>query len=409
MADDDMMRSSDAPHVRHRAAPSLREAMPHLEERAIAHRRHLHRRPELSGEEHETTRYIADRLRGLGIRHLDFAGPGVVAQIDAGRAGGPIVALRADIDALPVPEDGAKATVSERPGVSHACGHDGHTAILLTVAEWAAAHVDRLRTSVRFIFQSSEEQIPSGAERLVRMGALEGVDHIFGLHLWQELDRGNVGVVDGAMMASTDDFDITLRGPGGHGAMPQESIDLIVTAARLVTDLQTIVGRKQDPLRPLVITTGHLEAHGNHNVLPAQALLQGTVRALDQETRDDAQRWLTEATDAAAAQSGADIDLVYRRGTPPVINDPVAAAFVRTAAENHCSDAVVAPVRPVMGGEDFSFYLEQRPGAFAFIGMGGPLSRHGHHTPLFDIDEEVLITGVELMVGIIHEYGWEHG
>lgn len=404
-----MTRNAEASNPLPLSAVDFRNAASHLEKQAIAHRRHLHRYPELSGEEHETTRYIADRLRELGIRLLDFDGPGVVAQIDAVPAGGPVVALRADIDALPVPEDGSKPTLSERSGVSHACGHDGHTAILLTVAEWVASHADRLRTSVRFIFQSSEEQIPSGAERLVRSGVLEGVDHIFGLHLWQELEKGKVGVVEGPMMASTDDFDITLIGPGGHGAMPQESVDLIVTAARLVTDLQTIVGRKQDPLRPLVITTGHLEAHGNHNVLPARALLQGTVRALDQDTRDHAQRWITEATNAAAAQSGAEVDLFYQRGTPPVINDSAAAAFVRTAAERHCPDASVTSIRPVMGGEDFSFYLEERPGAFAFVGMGGPVSRHAHHTPRFDIDEDVLMTGVELMTGIIDEYGREHG
>lgn len=391
------------------SAADFREAMPNLEKKAIAHRRHLHRHPELSGQEHETTRYIADHLREMGIRLLDFDGPGVVAQIDAVPAEGPVVALRADIDALPVPEHGSKPTVSERAGVSHACGHDGHTAILLAVAEWVASHADRLRTSVRFIFQSSEEQIPSGAERLVRLGVLEGVDHIFGLHLWQEVEKGKVGVVEGPMMASTDDFDITLTGPGGHGAMPQDSIDLIVTAARLVTDLQTIVARKQDPLRPLVITTGHFEAHGNHNVLPARVLLQGTVRALDPETRDHAQRWITDATNASAAQSGAEVDLFYQRGTPPVINDPSAAAFIRTAAESHCHDAAVTTIRPVMGGEDFSFYLEQRPGAFAFVGMGGPVSQHAHHTPRFDIDEDVLMTGVELMVGIIDEYGREHG
>ncbi len=390
-------------------AADFREALPRLEERAIAHRRHLHRHPELSGEEHETTRYIADHLRELGIRLLDIEGPGVVAQIDAPAAGGAVAALRADIDALPVPEDPEKTTVSERAGVSHACGHDGHTAILLTVAEWVAAHADRLRSSVRLIFQSSEEQIPSGAERLVGLGALDGVDHVFGLHLWQEVEKGTVGVVEGPMMASTDDFDITLTGPGGHGAMPQESVDLIVTAARLVTDLQTIVARKQDPLRPLVITTGHLEAHGNHNVLPARALLQGTVRALDPDTRDDAQRWITDATEAAAAQSGAGVDLFYQRGTPPVINDAAATAFVRAAAEAHCQDAVVSTIRPVMGGEDFSFYLEQRPGAFVFVGMGGPASRHAHHTPRFDIDEDVLTTGVELMLGILDEYGREHG
>lgn len=391
------------------SAADFREAAPHLEKQAIAHRRHLHRHPELSGEEHETTRYIADRLSRLGIRLLDIDGPGVVAQIDRVPVGGPMVALRADIDALPVPEDDSKPTVSERPGVSHACGHDGHAAILLTVAEWVSSHTDRLRTSVRFIFQSSEEQIPSGAERLVRLGALDEVDHIFGLHVWHEVAKGEVGVVEGPMMASTDDFDITLTGPGGHGAMPQDSIDLIVTAARLVTDLQTIVARKQDPLQPLVITTGHLEAPGNHNVLPSRALLQGTVRALDPDTRDHAQRWITEAADTAAAQSGAGIDLFYQRGTPPVINDPAAAAFVRAAAERHCHDAVVTSIRPVMGGEDFSFYLEQRPGAFVFVGMGGPVSRHAHHTPRFDIDEDVLMTGVELMVGIIDEYGREHG
>lgn len=209
------------------------------------------------------------------------------------------------------------------------------------------------------------------------------------------------------MMASTDDFDIVFSGPGGHGGMPHESADVVVAAARLVTDLQSLVGRRQDPQRPLVITVGHLEAPGNHNVIPARALLQGTVRALDHGSRDDAERWITDAARAAAAPSGAAVDVTYQRGTPPLINDPAAARFLQSAARRHCREVTTTPIRPVMGGEDFSFYLEQCAGAFAFVGMGGPGSRHAHHTPCFDIDEDVLRTGIELMVGLIDDYGRE--
>ena len=380
-------------------------ALLQLHDRAIEHRRHLHRYPEQSGAEHQTTQYIERELRDQGIRILDFPGPGVIAQIDAVLPGGPVVALRADIDALPVPEDDAKPFVSLCPGISHACGHDGHTGILLAVAEWLAANTHRLKTSVRLIFQSSEEQIPSGAERLVGLGVLQDVERIFGLHLWRDLAAGEIGVNESPMMASTDDFDITFSGPGGHGAAPHESVDVIVSAARLVAELQAVVARKQDPLRPLVITVGHLEAQGHHNVMPARAHLQGTVRALDPVTRDDAQGWVTDTAQGTAQQSGAEVDITYQRGTPPLINETESAGFAEAAARRHCDGATVGPINPVMGGEDFSFYLERVPGAFIFIGMGGPKSQHAHHTPKFDVNEDMLKTGIELMVGIIEDYG----
>lgn len=383
----------------------FQEALPRLHERAVEHRRYLHQHPELSGVEHETTQYIERELQSWGIRILQIPGPGVIAQIDAVTPGAPVVALRADIDALPVPEDDAKPLVSLSPGISHACGHDGHTGILLAVAEWLAINAHRLKTSVRLIFQSSEEQIPSGAQRLFGLGALEDVESIFGLHLWRDLAAGEIGVNDGPLMASTDDFDIIFSGPGGHGASPHESVDVIVSAARLVADLQAVVARKQDPLRPLVVTVGHLEAHGNHNVMPARAHLQGTVRALDPLTRDDAQRWVTDTANGVAQQSGAEVDITYQRGTPPLINESESARFAQAAARRHCSDVTVGPIRPVMGGEDFSLYLEKVPGAFIFIGMGGPNSQHAHHTPKFNLDEDMLKTGIELMIGIIDDYG----
>lgn len=384
--------------------PDFRHALPRLHQKAIEHRRHLHQYPELSGAEHHTTGYIEDQLRSLGVRIVDFPGPGVVAQIDAPEAGSPLIALRADIDALPVTEDRAHPVVSNYPGIAHACGHDGHTGILLAVAQWLAESSSRLSTSVRMIFQSSEEQIPSGAERLVDLGALNGVERIFGLHLWQNLPKAEIGVIAGPMMASTDDFDLVLTGPGGHGGTPHQSVDVIVTAARLVTDLQAVVARQQHPLHPLVITVGHFESRGHYNVMPAQAHLQGTVRALDPTTRDNAQRWVTQTAEAAAAQSGAKVELTYQRGTPPLINDSVSAGLAEVAARQHCHQAQVVPTSPVMGGEDFSFYLQQTPGAFVFIGMGGPSSRHAHHTPKFDIDEDTLSTGIELMVGIVDDY-----
>lgn len=398
------MNEAAAHGARSLTAADFREELPRLHARAIEHRRHLHQYPELSGVEHQTTCYIEQQLRAMGVRILPFPGPGLVAQIDAERPLAPVIALRADIDALPVTEDDSKPVVSQHRGIAHACGHDGHTGILLAAAEWMAAHRDRLSASVRLIFQSSEEQIPSGAQRLVQSDVLADVEHIFGLHLWRDLPVGQVGIAEGAMMASTDDFDITLSGPGGHGGTPHKSVDVIVAAARLVLDFQTIVARQQDPLHPLVISVGHFQAEGNHNVMPAQALIRGTVRALDPVTQAAAQGWVTDAALVAADHSGATVDIDYQNGTPPLINDSAAAQYMAEAARRSCLSAAVTSLSPVMGGEDFSFYLEQVPGAFAFIGMGGPKSQHAHHTPKFDVDEDTLGTGIELMVGIVADY-----
>ena len=365
---------------------------------------HLHKNPELSGRELITTQYISDRIATLGLPLMPYATPGIVTQVNAARADAPLVIMRADIDALPVAESPENTYVSTVPGISHACGHDGHMAINLAAMEWALRHKHELPCSIRFVFQSSEEMIPSGAETLVNQGVLDDVDHVFGLHLWQGLESGKIGLTRGPMMASTDDFEIVLEGPGGHGALPHMSADVIVAASSLVMNLQTVVSRNSDPLRPVVVTVGDLQARGNYNVLPAEARLRGTVRTLDESDRSRIANQIRSMVSSIASSHGVATSLNYIHGTPPLINDERCAEFIHTAVTKHVSTAAAHWVDPTMGGEDFSFYLQHRPGSFAFVGMGGPTYTAAHHTPRFEVDPKALRTGIETLIAIIREY-----
>lgn len=375
-----------------------------LHSQAVRDYIHLHENPELSGQEIRTTQYIAERIASLGLPLLPYARLGIVTQVEAERPNAPLIVMRADIDALPVTESAKNTHVSNVPGVSHACGHDGHIAINLAVVEWALRHKHELPCSIRFVFQSSEEMIPSGAEALVKRGVLEDVSHVFGLHLWQSLERGKIGLTRGPMMASTDDFEILLSGPGGHGALPHMSSDVIVAASSLVMNLQTIVSRNSDPLKPVVVTVGDFQAHGNYNVLPSEARLRGTVRTLNESDRSRIRNEIQSLVSSVAVSQGVSADLNYIVGTPPLINDERCAEFTHFAAEKYVSTATAHWIEPTMGGEDFSFYLQERPGSFAFIGMGGPKSTAAHHTPRFEVDPDALKTGIEVSIAIIREY-----
>lgn len=247
-----------------------------LTDQAIADRRHLHQHPELSWQEFETSRFIRKRLNDINIDILEFDPPSVVGFLK-GTKGDKTIALRADIDALPITEEGDKPYISKRKGIVHVCGHDGHTAILLAVAKHLAEHRDDIEHHVKFIFQTSEELIPSGAEHLVENGVLDGVDAVFGLHMWQGLDKGKIGLAHGPMMASADDFEIMIEGKDGHGSMPHETVDPIYIASHLIQGLQSIVSRQTDAGEPKVITVGEIKAGSNYNIIPDTATLRGTV------------------------------------------------------------------------------------------------------------------------------------
>jgi len=367
---------------------------------AVEDRRNLHQNPELSGQEYETSKYIRNRLEALDIEILHFQPPSVVGFVK-GRVGGKTIALRADIDALPMHEEGDKPYISKNPGVAHTCGHDGHTAVLLAVAEWIVNNREEVEHNIVLIFQSSEEMTPSGADQLIKEGVLEGVDSIFGLHLWQGMKTGNLGLANGPMMASCDDFEITIEGYGGHGASPHETVDPIYVASHVMQALHGIVSRKLNPITPGVITIGKMEAGSTYNIIPSTASLHGTVRGLTMEAVATMRTQIKKLTEGICTAFGAEGKVKFILGTPPLVNDVKESSFVeeviKSAFGNECFEAVP----PVMGAEDFSHYLLHKPGAFVFVGMGGEKSQYPHHHPKFDIDEEALPIAIKLFIEII--------
>lgn len=374
-----------------------------LTDLAIVHRRYFHQYPELSGQEFETARYIKKHLQELNIEILDYEEPSVVGYLK-GTEGKSTLALRADMDALPVMEEGDKSYRSQIPGVSHACGHDGHMAILLTAAKWLSENRHEVRPNIVFIFQSSEEMSPSGAASLIKQGVLDGVDAIFGIHLWQPLQKGKMGIRSGAMMASVDDFCITIKGKGGHGALPHETIDPIYVSSQIIGALQSIISRRVNPLDPAVISIGKIESGTSYNIIPEEASMYGAVRALSNETRNLIGREMKNVVEGICSSLGASGRIDMFGGLPPVINDKGMTHFAEEMIETAFGADVLVETEPVMASEDFSCYLEQQQGAFIFVGMGGEKSLYPHHHPMFDIDEDVIPEAITLLKKIALEF-----
>ncbi|KON85654.1 N-acyl-L-amino acid amidohydrolase [Sporosarcina globispora] len=374
-----------------------------LVKQAIEDRRHLHQHPEISGEEYETHTFIRNRLESLNIEILNYQPPSVVGYVK-GTNGSKTIALRADIDALPITEEGDKPYISKNLGVSHACGHDGHTAVLLAVAHWLSKNRNEVGPNIVIIFQSAEEITPSGADQLIKQGVLEQVDAIFGIHLWQGLEKGKIGLTHGPMMASIDDFDITIQGSGGHGSMPHETVDPIYVATQVIQSFQSIISRNLNPIDAGVITVGKIEAGTTYNIIPEQAKLIGTIRALTPHAVQTIQRQMVKLTEGICQTYDAlcKVDFIY--GTPPLVNDRKEALFVESVIRQFFDREVFTLVDPVMGGEDFSYYLQKKPGAFIFVGMGGEKSRYPHHHPKFDLDEDVFPNAIKLFIEIMKNY-----
>ena len=372
----------------------------HLTRQAIEDRRYLHQHPELSGQEYETSKFIQNRLETLNIELLDYQLPSVVGFIK-GTKGNKTIALRADIDALPITEEGDKPYHSKNPGVAHMCGHDGHTAVLLAVSEWLSNNRNEIEPNIVLIFQSAEEITPSGADALIKQGILENIDAIFGIHLWQGLEKGKIGLTHGPMMASIDDFEISIQGYGGHGSMPHETVDPIYVATHVIQSLQSIVSRKINPIDSGVISVGKIEAGSTYNIIPDTAKLIGTIRALTPEAVHTLQHQMVKLTEGICDAFGAEGQVDFIVGTPPPVNDPTEAKFVESVIRKSFGPEVFELVEPVMGGEDFSYYLQKRPGVFIFVGMGGEKSEYPHHHPKFDIDEDVLPDAIKLFIEIV--------
>jgi amidohydrolase len=385
----------------------LKEVEPHM----IAWRRHLHQYPELSFQEEKTPAMIADILRELEFDEVrtGVGGRGVVGVLRGGKPG-PTVAVRADFDALPIQDQKDVPYKSKVPGVMHACGHDAHTAELLGLATVFARHRNELAGQVRFLFQHAEEENPGGAIQMVEDGALEGVDAIFGAHLWSMCPVGTVWIGSGPIMASVDDFIIDIKGKGGHGAIPQETVDSIVIGSQIVTTLQTIASRNINPLESVVVTVGTFHAGDNFNVIADTCRLTGTVRAFHPDVRDKAEQRLKEIAEGTAALMGGSATVTYMRGYPAVVNSEAETELALQAAMEAIGADHVLPMQPIMGGEDFSYYLQKVPGTFFFVGAGNPETgaAYPHHHPRFDIDERAMLIAGEVLGRTVLAYMEKH-
>lgn len=365
---------------------------------AVSVRRDFHRHPELGMAEERTASVVSDHLESMGIPPRRLAGTGVVGKLGSGR--GPVLMLRADMDALPVTEENDRSFASANAGVMHACGHDGHMAILLAAARELSESPPK-RGTVKFCFQPGEEG-HRGAEKMIDAGVLERpkVDTAFGLHVWRDLPVGKVAVLDGPCMAAADVFEIRVAGAGGHAAYPHLSVDPVAIAAQIVTALQTIVARRVDPLDTAVVTVGSLRAGTAFNVIPSEAVLRGTIRTFRKETRRFVLREVRRIARGVASALGAAAEVEFRELAPATVNDPKSAALAREAAAAVVGPRNVVSAAPSMGAEDMSLYLERVPGCFAFVGLRN--RRRGiefpHHHPRFDMDEACLAVGTDLVL-----------
>jgi amidohydrolase len=363
----------------------------------IEMRRYFHTYPELSGQEFNTQRKIIAELENLGLEPRMAAGTGVIADI-AGEGKGRMIAVRADMDALPVQDELDKPYRSQNHGVCHSCGHDGHIAMVLGLARILSTLKSELQGTVRLIFQPSEERFPGGAVAMVEEGALKGVSAIIGGHLWQPIPVGTIGLTSGRLMASPDEFVITIRGKGGHGSMPHQTVDALLTGAQLVAALNTIISRNVNPMEPAALSIGMFKAGEVFNIIPDTAVLKGTVRSFDQSLRASIFDRIETITQGICLSAGAEYRLDRRYGFPPVVNHQQIAQVLGEAARETLGEHGVIEPEPVMVGEDFSVYLGEIPGCFAFIGCGNEETGivYPHHHPRFDLDERALGYGTEL-------------
>ncbi|MBB4824337.1 amidohydrolase [Sporosarcina luteola] len=364
----------------------------------IEQRRHFHMHPELSGQEFETASYVKAKLAEFGIPLVDgYSAPNVIAYLK-GTEGKKTIALRADMDALPLEEEGEKPYISKVPGVMHGCGHDGHTATLLAVAKWLSEHSQLVRHNILFIFQSSEEISPSGAKQLVEEGILNGVDVIYGIHYMSSMPLGKIGFAAGPAMASCDDFDIIIEGKGGHGGSPHETIDPIYISTHLIQAFQSIVSRNLHPLHAGVISIGGLQAGNSYNVIPDKVQIKGTIRALTFEGAALMHKQTEQLTRSICESFGATGHYQFIEGTPPLYNHPEACEVAKDIIQRTFGEDVFTDFEPVLGAEDFSYYLKNKVGVFINVGMQSEKSQYPHHHPKFDIDEAAIPSGIELMI-----------
>jgi len=376
-----------------------------LKDLIIEVRRHLHMFPDLSNEEKDTRDYIKSVLEEEGIENIKTFDEhyGMVVDIKANE-NKPTIAFRADMDALPIKEEGDKPYISRKEGIMHACGHDGHSAILTGFLVACNRHKSELPFNIRGIFQPAEEVMEGGSEDLIKDGVLDGVDAIFGLHMYPYLKTGEIGYKYGEMMASADMFEIEIFGKSAHGARPHEGVDAILTASLVINSLNHIVSRKIDPLHPAVISMGTIEGGKAANIICDYVKISGTVRTLNDKVRQNIREMMEEAIAGICRSMGARYRFDYKFGNPELINDDKMVDIVIKAAKKHARPVDLK--LPVMGGEDFANYLKIVKGAFFRLGCCSEEKNtcYPQHHPRFDIDEDSLIIGAKIFAQILKEY-----
>lgn len=385
--------------------PQIKAAIQAYSEELTALRRKLHSEPELSWEEEKTTAFVCDFLENLGIPYRRTEPTGVIAEIVGGKPG-KTVALRGDMDALSVEELNKDLPyASKEPGKMHACGHDAHTSMLLIAAKALNDRKADLPGKVRLLFQPAEE-VAEGAKAMMKQGALKGVDNVFGIHIWSQIPTHKVYCSPGPSFASADLFRVSFKGRGGHGAMPHNCIDAAIVASSFVMNVQTIVSRTIDAKSPAVVTIGKMVVGTRFNVIAENAVIEGTVRCFHPETRDHIEKQLHHYAEHVASLYGATAKVEYMGGTKAVINDEYSAKLVQKVTSEAFGEDAVYHGEPTMGGEDFSFYLDEVPGSFALVGSGNPKkdTEWAHHHGKFNIDEDALATGAELYA----QYAWAY-
>lgn len=406
------------PHPHSVDLSQIRLAIRSLQPQLVEWRRHLHQHPELGFKEQLTAAFISQKLQEWGFEQtLDPSVPlryqtgiaktGIVATISSSRPG-PVLGIRADMDALPIQEENDVPYRSQHDGIMHACGHDGHTAIALGTAYYLAHHREDFAGTVKFIFQPAEEG-PGGAKPMIEEGVLKNpdVEAMIGLHLWNNLPLGTVGVRSGALMAAVECFDCTIFGKGGHGAMPHQTVDSIVVSAQIVNALQTIVARNVDPIDSAVVTVGTLHAGTALNVIADTAKMSGTVRYFNPKLEGYFAQRIEQVIAGICQSQGAGYEFNYVQLYPPLINDARMAELVRSVASDVVeTPAGVVPECQTMGGEDMSFFLQEVPGCHFFLGSANPSKNlaYPHHHPRFDFDETALLMGAEIFVRCVEKF-----
>ena len=382
----------------------VHELAAHIFSDVVGYRQHIHANPELSFKEFETSLFIKDKLKKWGIEYTDCANTGVVGLIKGNLASDKVIALRADMDALPIHEANDKPYRSKNHGVMHACGHDVHTSSLLGTAYILNQLKDDFGGTIKLIFQPAEELLPGGASIMIKEGVLENPKphYIVGQHVMPLIDAGKVGFRSGIYMASTDELYVTVTGKGGHGAQPHQNIDPVVIASHIIIALQQVVSRNADPRIPSVLSFGKVIANGATNIIPNEVKIEGTFRTLDEEWRDEAHKRMKKMAEGIAESMGGSCDFDIHRGYPFLINEEKLTANARAFAEEFLGKENVVDLDIWMAAEDFSFYSQVTDACFYRLGTGNAAkdTQYSVHTPRFDVDEDALKISTGLMAYI---------